>query len=81
MTDLAGFESFRRSLGDIMERDLSTATADARLEEDLELDSVELFEVLIAIEEVAGVVIDDDAVEGVQTLGDLHTLVRRAAAP
>ncbi|CAN5732450.1 hypothetical protein BH24ACT3_BH24ACT3_03640 [soil metagenome] len=71
------FEELRGTLGAVLDRDLSATPADARLDE--ELDSVELFEALIALEDLAGVALEDDVLADLVTLGDLHRAVADAA--
>lgn len=52
-------------------------TDDQRLAEDLDIDSTELVEVIVAIEKHFGVSIDADAEGGFRTLGDLVDCVGR----
>ncbi|MEU5953058.1 acyl carrier protein [Streptomyces sp. NPDC047525] len=52
-------------------------TEDRRLAEDLDIDSTELVEVVVALEQHFGVSIDADAEGGFRTFGDLVGCVRR----
>ena len=72
------FEEFRDYLGEQLEVDLAGREAGARLADDLELDSVQRLEALVAVEDL-GVYLDDDTVGPEQTLGGLHELY--VAAP
>ncbi len=78
MAEARSFEEFRHALGEIIERDLAAAEPEASLDEDLELDWVELFEMLLALEELAGVAVDDAVVQQLHTLGDPHAAVLAA---
>ena len=65
------FEAFRDRLGKQIEVDMSGRGATDRLADDLELDSVQRLEALVAVEEL-GVYLPDDSVGPEQTLGGLH---------
>ncbi|WP_371526496.1 acyl carrier protein [Streptomyces sp. NBC_01283] len=52
-------------------------TDDQRLAEDLDIDSTELVEIVVALEQHFGVSIDADAEGGFRTLGDLVDCVER----
>ncbi|MFE6161405.1 acyl carrier protein [Streptomyces sp. NPDC056486] len=52
-------------------------TDDQRLAEDLDIDSTELVEVVVALEQHFGVSIDADAEGGFRTFGDLVGCVER----
>ena len=57
-------------------------TSDARFKEDLDADSLELVEVVMALEERFGIEIPDDEVAGLKTVGEAVDLVvaKQAAA-
>ena len=50
-------------------------TSDARFKEDLDADSLELVEVVMALEERFGIEIPDDEVAGLKTVGEAADLV------
>lgn len=50
-------------------------TADARFKEDLDADSLDLVEVVLALEERFGIAIPDDEIAGVKTVGEAADLV------
>jgi acyl carrier protein len=50
-------------------------TADARFKEDLDADSLDLVEVVLALEEKFDVQIPDDEIAGVKTVGEAADLV------
>lgn len=76
-TEPLSFEDFRDRLAEQLEVDLGARTRGDRLADDLELDSVQRLEVLVAVEEL-GVYLPDDSVEAEQTLGGLHQLYQQA---
>lgn len=50
--------------------DASEVVETARFKEDLEADSLDLFEVVMALEDEFGVAISNEDVEGIKTVGD-----------
>jgi acyl carrier protein len=50
-------------------------TGDARFKEDLDADSLDLVEVVLALEEKFGIEISDDQIAGVKTVGEAADLV------
>lgn len=55
--------------------DSEKVTPDARFEEDLEVDSLGVVELLMALEDNFGVKIPDDEAEGISTVGQAVDLV------
>jgi acyl carrier protein len=66
-----GFEAFARRLGEGLDLDVDAVTPEARLVEDLGLDSFDLVEVLTLVEEL-GVRFPDEVAVGIDTVGDLY---------
>jgi acyl carrier protein len=58
---------------------LGHVTPDTRME-DLEIDSARLVDLVLHVEDEFGIQIDDDAIEGIKTIGDLVTLIRTKAS-
>lgn len=77
MTQPLSITAFRDHLAEQLEVDLSAAGPASRLADDLELDSIQRLEALVAVEEL-GVHLPDDSVGPEQTLGGLHELYVRA---
>ena len=71
------FEAFRDHVAEQLDVDLAGRPPEARLVDDLELDSIQRLEALVGIEEL-GVDLPDDSVGPEQTLGGLHALYREA---
>jgi acyl carrier protein len=72
-----GFAAFRDHVAEQIDVDLSGRPAEARLVDDLELDSIQRLEALVGVEEL-GVHLPDDSVGPEQTLGGLHRLYVQA---
>ncbi|HKE99668.1 MAG TPA: acyl carrier protein [Actinomycetes bacterium] len=62
--------------------DEDKVTAEARFKEDLDADSLDLVEVVLALEERFGIEIPDEEIAGVKTVGEAADLViaKQAAA-
>lgn len=79
MTDPLPFEAFREHLAEQLEVSLNGSGPEQRLADDLELDSVQRLEALVAVEEL-GVELPDDTAGPEQTLGGLHELYLKATS-
>ncbi len=55
-------------------------TRDARFREDLEADSLDLVELMMAFEEEFGGTIEDEEAQKIKTVGEVIDLLERAAA-
>lgn len=71
------FEPFRAHLAEQLDVDLAGRPPEARLGDDLELDSIQRLEALVGVEDL-GVDLPDDSVGPEQTLGGLHQLYAQA---
>lgn len=65
------FEKVRELIAETLGCDLEKVTMEARLVEDLEADSLASVELTMALEESVGVSIDDEALAGMKTVGDV----------
>jgi acyl carrier protein len=75
-------EAMKEVLASELNVDQEKVTVDARFKEDLDADSLELVEVVMALEEKFGIEIQDDEVAGLKTVGEAVDLVlaKQAAA-
>lgn len=64
------FEKIKEIISQQLNIDESLITADTVLRDDLGVDSLELYEVLTAIEDEFDIEIDEDDVENIITVGD-----------
>ncbi len=68
-------ERVRKVLADQLARDVDEVTVEARFEEDLDADSLDLVEAVLALEEELDVKIPEEEMEGVKTVGQAVELV------
>ena len=65
------FDTVRNVIAEALGCDLEAVTLEANLAEDLGADSLASVELLMALEEATGVSIDDEAMPGMKTVGDI----------
>ncbi|GIU83353.1 MAG: acyl carrier protein [Acidimicrobiales bacterium] len=70
------FERFKKCAVEILSVDESRLTPEARFAEDLEADSLDLVELVMALEEEFDVTVDESELEGIETVGQALDLVR-----
>jgi acyl carrier protein len=68
-------EKVRKVLAENLGRDVEEVTMEARLEEDLDADSLDLVEAVLALEEELGVKIPEEEMESVKTVREAVELV------
>jgi acyl carrier protein len=68
-------EKVRKVLAENLGRDMEEVTMEARLEEDLDADSLDLVEAVLALEEELGVKIPEEEMESVKTVREAVDLV------
>ncbi|MGH2662999.1 MAG: acyl carrier protein [Actinomycetota bacterium] len=68
-------ERVRKVLAEQLAREPDEVTPEARFEEDLDADSLDLVEAVLALEEELGVEIPEEEMEGVKTVGQAVDLV------
>lgn len=62
-------EKVRKVLAEQLARDVDEVTLEARFEEDLDADSLDIVEAVLALEEELGVDIPEEEMESVKTVG------------
>mgnify|MGYP000969613077 CR=1 FL=1 len=65
------FERLRDIISEKLNVDVADITMETSFEDDLEADSIALFELVMAIEEEFDIEIDDEAIERISTVGDI----------
>jgi acyl carrier protein len=68
-------EKVRKVLAENLGRDVEEVTMEARLEEDLDADSLDLVEAVLALEEELGVKIPEEEMDSVKTVREAVDLV------
>ena len=75
MADDASFETFKKCAVDVLSVDAEKVTMDARFNEDLGADSLDLVELVMALEEAFDVSVDESELDGVETVRQAYELV------
>lgn len=65
-------EKIKEIVADSLGVDKDTLTAETSFKEDLNADSLDLFELVMALEEATGVEIPSEELPNIQTLGDVE---------
>lgn len=73
--DEAQFARFRKCAVDVLSVDESKVVPEARFAEDLDADSLDLVELVMALEEEFGVSVPEEELEGIGTVGQAYELV------
>lgn len=73
-------ERIKEIVADSLGVDVDSLTAETRFKEDLEADSLDLFEMVMAIEEAFDVKIETEELENIKTLGDIEKEVEKLQA-
>ena len=73
--DEAQFARFRKCAVDVLSVDESKVVPEARFAEDLDADSLDLVELVMALEEEFGVAVPEEELEGIGTVAQAYELV------
>jgi len=73
------FDRLRKVLASEFRLDEDAITPEARMVDDLDLDSVDAVAMLVRLEEETGLALGDEEVRGLVTVGDVVELLRRHA--
>ena len=73
--DEALFARFRKCAVDVLSVEESKVVPDAKFAEDLDADSLDLVELVMALEEEFGVSVPEEELEGIMTVGQAYDLV------
>jgi acyl carrier protein len=69
------FERFKKCAVDVLAVDADKVTTDARFADDLEADSLDLVELVMALEEEFDVSVEEQELEGIETVGQAFELI------
>lgn len=72
------FEIIRDIIVDILNIDPETITMDTRFVDDLGADSLDLFQVVLKLEEKFEITINDSQMENIQTVGDAVEAIKKS---
>jgi acyl carrier protein len=73
--DDATFEKFRNCAVEVLQVPAEKVTLEASFANDLEADSLDLVEFVMALEEAFGITVDESELDGVETVGQAYELV------
>lgn len=69
------FDRFKKCAVDVLSVDPSKITPEASFGDDLDADSLDLVELVMALEEEFGIEVPEEELEGVETVGQAYELV------
>ena len=75
MDNEAAFEKFKACAVDVLQVPAEKVTPDARFGDDLDADSLDLVELVMALEEQFDITVDESELEGVETVEQAFNLV------
>jgi acyl carrier protein len=71
------FERFRARAVELLSVQPDQVTLEASFADDLEADSLDLTELVMALEEEFDIEVDEDALEDIKTVGDAYALIEQ----
>lgn len=74
------FETLKNTLVEQFEIDPAKITPDARLLEDLDLDSIDAVDMIIKLQEITGRKVSPEDFKGVRTVGDVQRVIEKLLA-
>jgi acyl carrier protein len=75
MDNTEAFDKFKQCAVDVLQVPADKVTPDATFAADLDADSLDLVELVMALEEEFGITVDESELEGVETVGQAFELV------
>lgn len=75
MADDETFDKFKECAVEVLHVAPEKVTRDATFADDLDADSLDLVELVMALEEQFGITVDESELEGVSTVGQAYDLV------
>ena len=75
MDNAEAFDKFKKCAVEVLQVEPDKVTVEASFAEDLDADSLDLVELVMALEEQFDITVDESELEGVQTVGQAFDLV------
>jgi acyl carrier protein len=75
VTNDEAFEKFTECAVEVLQVPADKVTREARFAEDLDADSLDLVELVMALEETFDVSVDESELEGIETIGQAYDLI------
>jgi acyl carrier protein len=69
------FERFKKCAVEVLAVEPDQVTREAKFADDLDADSLDLVELVMALEEEFGVEVPEDELEGIETVGQAYDLI------
>jgi acyl carrier protein len=69
------FETFKKCAVEVLQVDPAKITLDAKFGDDLDADSLDLVELVMALEEAFDIEVPEEELEGITTVGQAYELV------
>ncbi len=74
------FELLKRIIAEVLNVDPAEITRETTFEDDLGADSLDVFQIVMGIEEELNLEVDSDEIEKVRTVGEAEDMIRKATA-
>lgn len=75
MSDVATFEKFKACAVEVLQVPEDKVVLEARFGDDLDADSLDLVELVMALEEAFDVTVEEAELENIETVGQAYTLI------
>ncbi|MBK5222000.1 MAG: acyl carrier protein [Acidimicrobiia bacterium] len=75
MSEAENFERFKKCAVEVLAVEAAQVTKEARFADDLDADSLDLVELVMALEEEFDVSVDEEELEGIETVGAAYDLI------
>jgi acyl carrier protein len=75
VSDVPTFDKFRACAVEVLQVPAEKVTPEARFGDDLDADSLDLVELVMALEEAFDITVDESELEGIETIGQAYGLV------
>jgi acyl carrier protein len=75
MENAEAFDKFKQCAVEVLQVEPDKVTPEASFADDLDADSLDLVELVMALEEQFDITVDESELEGVETVGQAFTLV------
>jgi acyl carrier protein len=75
VTDDAAFDKFRTCAVEVLQVPADKVVPEARFGDDLDADSLDLVELVMALEETFDITVDESELEGIETIGQAYDLI------
>jgi len=75
VTDDATFEKFKACAVEVLQVPADQVVPDARFGDDLDADSLDLVELVMALEETFDITVEESEIDGIETVGQAYQLI------